>query len=359
MHSSTSNSDTPGSVESGSGARRSGPAVAERRPVHWLLAGVIALGIASALVAWQEYRWRLRDYHPGILDSAQLWSLQRDRAYASDKTPLLLLGASRIQFGIDTKLLRDLLPRYQPLMLAYNGHYPIATLLDLGADANFHGVVLCDVDARGLASYYRDAQQSYVDYFHKHWSPNWHVHRLLLTHWQRAMTVAAPEFGVVAELKRSVGLPDWPPRSHVNFHSDRSGDIDFSDVDKPALTRSFVEGFNDDMRTHPPQASEIWLANLQPVAAAVAAIRKRGGDVVFVQTPTSGELHGLEDAAYPRAVYWDRLSAATGAQTIASDDVPEWKSFRLLDGSHVDYHDKPAYTRAFVDALLARGVLQR
>jgi len=336
---------------------RSSTSSSEAVTPRWAIAWSLGLLVAAAIVGWMEYRWRERDYRPGILDSAQLWSLQRERAEAGGKIPLLLLGASRIQFGIDTKLLKELLPRYQPVMLAQNGHYPLATLLDLGADEHFHGVVLCDVDARGLASYYRDAQQPYVDYFHTQWSPNWRVHRQLLTQWQRAMAIAAPEFGFVAEMKRLLGSPAWPPRSHVTFHTDRSGDIDFSDVDKPALTRSFVEGFNDDVRLHPPQGGETWVAGLKPVADAVAAIRSRGGSVVFVQTPTSGELHTLENTVYPREIYWDRLSSATGAATIASDDVPEWKSFRLLDGSHVDYHDKPEYTRVFVDALTARGVL--
>src|SRR6185312_16274918 len=94
----------------------------QRRTAHWFVAAFIALGVAAALVGWTEQRWRQRDYHPGIIDSAQLWSLQREHADASGKTPLVLLGASRIQFGIDTKLLKDLLPRYQPVMLAQNGH---------------------------------------------------------------------------------------------------------------------------------------------------------------------------------------------------------------------------------------------
>jgi hypothetical protein len=330
----------------------------ETRP-RWALAFLIALLVAAAICVAQEYRWRQRGYRPNILDTAQLWSMQRARAYASAKTPLLLLGASRIEYGIDMKLLKQLLPRYQPVMLAQNGHYPLATLIDLGKDENFHGVVLCDVDARGLASYYRDAQQPYVDYFRRQWSPSWRVHRLLLTQWQRAMLIADSSFGIVREAMRLIGSPAWPPRSPVTLHADRSGDIDFGDADKAALTRNFVEGFKQDMLDHPPQGTDIWLAGLEPVATAVSAIQRRGGMVIFVQTPTSGELHDAENAAYPRSDYWDRLNAATGARTLASDDVPPWQAFRLLDGSHVDQRDKPAYTRAMVEALLARDWLMQ
>ena len=52
--------------------------------------------------------------------------------------------------------------------------------------------------------------------------------------------------------------------------------------------------------------------------AANAAIRKHGGEVIFVQTPTAGKLRELEDKAYPREVYWDRLSTIVGADPIPS-----------------------------------------
>lgn len=311
------------------------------------------------IVAATEAYWRAQDYRPNILDSASLWSIQRDRVYTGKKIPLAILGASHIEYGIDVKLLRQQLPGYQPVMLAQNGHYPLATLSDLAADERFHGVVLCDIDARGLAGYYREAQQAYVDYFHRQWSPSWHVNRLLLTRWQQAMVTAMPDFGALAEAKRLLWTPAWPWRSPTAFHADRSGDIDFTQADQAGLTRSFIDGIRNDLREHPPESPGQWLAGLEPVATWVEAIRKRGGAVIFVQTPTSGELRALEDAAYPRADYWDHLSAATGTSAIHSDDVPGWKSFRLPDGSHVDMRDKAAYTQALVDALVERGVVQR
>ncbi len=342
---------------SSTSSSNSAPAPRPRR--RWWIVLVSAILVASLIVAATEIHWRRLGYRQNILDSAALWSIQRGRVYSDNRIPLAILGASHIEYGIDMKLLKQLLPGYRPVMLAQNGHYPLATLDDLAADQRFHGVVLCDIDARGLASYYHDAQQAYVDYFHRQWSPSWYVHRVLLTHWQRDMVIAMPDFGAVVAIKRVLGALAGPWRSPTAFHADRSGDIDFTQADRAGLTRSFVDGIRSDLREHPPQGSTLWLAGLEPVVASVAAIRKRGGTVIFVQTPTSGELHALEDAAYPRAVYWDRLSAVTGAAAIDSDDVPGWKSFRLPDGSHVDMHDKAAYTQALVDALIERGLVRR
>src|SRR5436309_284771 len=122
---------------------------------RWATAWALAFVVATAIVGAAEYRWRALGYVPNIRDSAELWSIERDRIYATKKIPLVLLGASRIEYGVDMQQLKQLLPRYQPVMLAYNGHYPLAALRDLANDDRFHGVVLCDIDARGLSSYYR------------------------------------------------------------------------------------------------------------------------------------------------------------------------------------------------------------
>jgi len=201
-------------------------------------------------------------------------------------------------------------------------------------------------------------QQAFVDYRRRQWSPSWRWHRVLLTYWQRAAVVADPAFGVAATLQRLLGAAAAPWRSYVDFHADRSGDVDFSQVDQAAATRNFVVALREDLREHPAQPSTAWLAGLQPVAAWIDAIRQRGGSVIFLRTPTTGEHRALEDAAYPDAQYWNMLGAATDAPALESDAVPDLVALKLPDGSHVDMHDKPAYTRALAAALLARGWLQ-
>lgn len=333
--------------------------VQQNIPQRWLVVWVMALFFSVGAVGVAEWHWRSLEYHPHIRDSAQLWSIQRDRVDGANRVPLALLGASHIQYAIDMKLLKQLLPEYQPVMLAYNGHYPLATLHDLARDKAFDGVVLCDIDARGLSSYYDDAQQPFVDYYHHQWSPSWHFHRLLLTAWQRNAIVGSERFSIVSRLLRWIGNGPPPWRSPVRFHADRSGGIDFSRVDKAALTRGFVEGLQQDLRKHPAIPADRWLADLQRVREWCDAIRQRGGKVIFFRTPTSGALQADENAAFPRSRYWDKLAEATRSPTFYATDAAYFKSLNLHDGSHVDYHDRPAYTRALVAALTERGLLQR
>src|SRR5690348_2894920 len=219
MHSSTSSSDAP----------------AGRR---WRGAWLLAIALAVAACALAEAHWRALGYRPNVLDSRQLWAQQRERVDSGSGIVLALLGASRTEFGIDPKRLRERLPKYRPVMLAVNAHYPLATLRDLAADPDFRGVVLCDLDAIGYLRTFWDMQQPYVDYFHRQWTPSWNLHRGLLTEWQRAAIVANPEFGWKADLLR-IAAGGMPFHDYVRYYANRSGDIDYQQVDVAASKRHF------------------------------------------------------------------------------------------------------------------------
>lgn len=326
---------------------------------HWAVIWIGALLVAGTLVMLVEWHWRALGYRPNIRDSAQLWSIQRDRVYAHGRTPLVLLGASRIEFGVDMKLLAQLLPRYRPVMLAQNAHYPLAVLRDLADDASFHGVVLCDIESNGLNAAYYDSQQPLVDYYHRQWSPSWHVHRILLTVWQRHAVVADPDLGAVAWLRRLIdGSP--PPRpDYFRFHADRSGDIDYRQTDAAAARRHFDELVASGRVPRALSQPAAWLQGLAPVYDWVRRIQRRGGTVIFYRSPISGVLPEAEETMYPARLYWNRFVATVPAPVVDALAVPSLHAFKEPDDSHLDYRDKPAYTRALVDVLVARGLVRR
>jgi len=333
-------------------------------PAHpgprWGLAWLVALLVAAALVGAVERYWRAQGYRPNIRDSAQLWSIERDRAdRAGAKIPLVLLGASRIEFGIDMKLLAQLLPRYRPLMLAQNAHYPLAALRDLAMDEAFHGVVLCDLEANALVPAYRDMQQPLIDYHRHEWAPSWRVHRTLLTLWQKHAVVADPDLGVVASAQRLLAGTAPPRPEYFRFHADRSGDIDYSHTDVAAAKRHFAEVLQQSEQLHGDATPEAWRTGLPEVYEWTRRIQARGGSVIFYQSPTGETLRRIDALRYPPAEYWDRFVADSPAPVIDGGAEPALTQFQLPDDSHLDYRDKPGYTRALVDVLVARGVVQR
>lgn len=319
-----------------------------------MIALAFALGASWAI----DRHWRARGYVPAVIDSMSLWAQQRDRVYSQERTPLVLLGASRIQLGIDMPLLRERLPAYRPVMLAINGHYPLAALRDLADDEDFRGVVLCDIESRGFEPVHREMQQPYVDHYRTRWTPSGRVHRILLTAWQRHALIANPDFGALASLRRWLGGGGAPWKSYVRYRRDRSGDADYAGIDAVPYAKAFADGYRHVLAAHPPSPPDRWLADVALVRGWIERIHARGGEVIFYNTPTAGALRKLVDDAYPAGQYWDRLGTALDAPTLDYREIPALTAIALPDGSHVDYRDKPAYTRALVDTLIERGWLR-
>ncbi len=87
------------------------------------------------------------------------------------------------------------------------------------------------------------------------------------------------------------------------------------------------------------------------VAAAVQKLRARGGKVVFVRFPHSGELKKLEDRETPRAGIWDRVIKDTGAPGIYYEDYPELSGFNCPEWSHLSAGDSVEFSKRLVPHL--------
>ena len=87
---------------------------------------------------------------------------------------------------------------------------------------------------------------------------------------------------------------------------------------------------------------------------AVAAVRARGGDVVFLRPPSDPRFRVFEEAQLPRAQAWDALLAAGGLTGLHSDDDPVMRELVPPEYSHLSRACATVYTDAYVRALAAR-----
>ena len=334
----------------------SSDARASRR--RWLLTSAIAGACLLASLTVVERYWRRHGFTPGVIDSMQLWSLQRDQARHAAPRPLVFLGASRTLFGIDLPTARAMLPGWQPLMLALNGRYPLAALRDLAEDDAFRGTVVFDIDSRGLARSNHAAQMPHVRHYHDQWSPSWRWHRQFLNHWQGRLALGNPDLAIVRVLQRRAA---GQPRPELPTHTtapDRDSRLDFSRVDAAVLAAGFERGLRDALQVDPPPPVAQWQADLAELPGLIARIRQRGGDVIFYTPPVSGAQDTLAEAAFPRAAYWNPLVERLGVHALVGNDVPALRAIPLPDTSHMDASHKPAYTRALLQTLLDRGALR-
>ena len=324
---------------------------------RWLLTWLLAAATAAGgWLAFETY-WRGQGYGPTVMDSLDLWSLHRSRA--SKPAPPLrvaLLGASRIQYGLSPSVFRDEARNTDPIMLAVNGHYPLAALRDLADDENFKGVAIVGIDSRGMDKKVWEMQAKHVQQYHHDWSPSREVHRRLLTYVQQHAIAARPDFAVVTLAKRYLDDQGPPYREYVTFERDRSGGTDYRKSDLAAIRAARVADLRKYYPMYTPPTPAEWLNEMREVVRWVDKINARGGRVVIYREPVSGEHLELDEANFPRAKYWDRLVEIMPATMLDFRDYPELV-IDTPDTSHIDIKDIDRHTRALVRVLKARGVL--
>jgi hypothetical protein len=323
----------------------------------WILAAVITVG---GWLGFEKY-WRGQGYAPTVMDSFDLWSLHRARA-VKPGPPLrvALLGASRIQYGLSPSVFRDearkMSLNVDPIMLAVNGHYPLAALRDLADDEKFAGVAIVGIDSRGMDKKVWEMQAKHTSQYHHDWSPSREVHRRLLTYVQQHAIAARPDFSFITLIKRVLDGHGPPYREYVTFERDRSGGTDYRKSDLAAIRNARVADLKKYYPLYTPPAPEVWLSEMREVVRWVEKINARGGKVVFYREPVSDEHLELDEANFPRAKYWDKLVAIMPAKMIDFRDYPEL-NIDTPDTSHIDIKDIDRHTRGLLHVLARAGVL--
>ncbi len=242
-------------------------------------------------------------------------------------------------------------------MLAVNGAYPIAALRALAEDPRFHGVAIVGIDARGLAQRHWDMQQPWFDHYRHRWTLARRIHRALLTPLQEHLVFIRSPFALVQIVRRWLADYGPPINDYVRIRRDRLGLLDYRRTDVDAIRDRRIADLRDYYRDNPPDPPAQWLDALQQVSAWVRTIQARGGTVVFFREPSGGEHFAIDEAHYPRAVYWDAYARVAPMPMIDFQDEPALKAIPLPDTSHIDGTDVPRFTRALLDALVRRGII--
>src|SRR6266545_4184763 len=91
----------------------------------------------------------------------------------------------------------------------------------------------------------------------------------------------------------------------------------------------------------------------------VNAIRRHGGDVIFVRMPVSGSLRRLEDRYYPDLDRTIESLAASSIKVVDSAKEPTLSGFDCPDESHLDAGDAERFSAALARILEDRQLFTR
>jgi len=336
-------------------------------PWSGILIAVI-LAVAAAVVAW-ELHCRSLGYAPGLDDTNDLW-VEARRSVQPEST--VIVGSSRGLFGLDLDVLEQGLGT-RPVQLALVGSCPYPVLRDLADDQSFHGTVIIDaVPGLTVVPYmappYKNAEKAVQRRHEQTWSQRWS--HLLSLPLERTFACLQQE-----DLKLSVLLHqlELPNRERIQIAP--ALPPKFSTIDRDRRTRMQAQVETDQVLrdrvkygwaplfTPPPKPSwipdqafgefmgKLFNDRFVDMAKAVADLRQRGGRVIFVRMPSTGDLRQLEEQLTPRPVVWDRLLKDTASPGIWFEDHPELSGFACPEWSHLSAQDSVTFTQRLVPIL--------
>jgi len=312
--------------------------------------------------------WELYLRHTGVIISydngKELWADKRAMVYEPKAT--VFIGSSRIKYDLDIRTWEKTTGRHA-IQLAVEGTTPVPTLIDLGNDPQFKGKLVVDVtellffapphpgngkDQRENIAYYRSrtpAQRASFELNHALESGFVFLDRDFLS--------------VNAELDK-LPIPNRPgvfffpifPKEFANVSFNRQDIMDDKFVTDTSLQHRVqnIWVFVMNMSKNAPHDGPNPVPGIMQAAKdAVDKIRARGGDVVFIRTPCSGDMGEGEVHAFPREKLWDPLLAMTRCKGFHFKDNPATDHFICPEWSHLKPTDAVLYTNALVAELPA------
>ena len=329
---------------------------------RWGATWLVALALAIAATWRLEHLTRAGGQRPSVIDDPFLWSLTRREIDAErgdgrrdGRRIVALLGASRMALGYSAEAFAEAAPGLRGLQLAISDYLPFEVLEDLAGDEAFRGVAVLDIIEPEVADPLPIDGEPYVARARTLWrAPGALANRYLASHVQAHLAVLA--VGGRRIVTSLAGKRRWPDPAWVVIDRERASHGDYS-LATPAALRARADRR---LAVFPPALpADAWLAALdRHLEPMIRRIRARGGDVVVVHMPVGGRLARKIDEVYPRRQYWDVFAARTSAHVIHFRDLPAMADLPCPDEMHLDQRDQAAFTRALVEAMRAKGVLQ-
>jgi hypothetical protein len=276
-------------------------------------------------------------------DTPELWIRERERAASLGDDAVILVGASRMQMGMDLRTMQAH-TRRTPVQLAVSASPFMPILAHLAADDRITGTVIVSFTMQDFLSV---TTASVAD----RWVADYEDYRANRTRvlYQRLedalRNAAAAALLSLGKGARPQQIVFGDRAGYLRTLPDRSQQADYRSVDREAAYRRRVALY---LSGEQPRLREIpdLDRRLEVLETMIGRIRGRGGEVILVRFPSTRRIWQIDEIQYPKEVYWDELARRTNARTIHFAEHPTLSAFELPDGVHLDYRDTPKFTAA-------------
>jgi hypothetical protein len=323
------------------------------------IASIMAVIVFIGSIAGWELYWRAYGVTPSYQNSDGLWAIQRRRIDEGEGHRTAIIGSSRVLFDVQLPVYERIMGE-RPIQLALEGTGPVPFLEDLADDPKFTGRLLVGVTPVLFFSAF-DRRLAALKYFREETLSQRAGQWLSMHFVEPFLAFYGEDFALMTMLKRQA----WPARAGVlNLADVRK--LSVSEADRnthmwrkveadPAYQQLARKIWTDLLtlrpRPAPEQAKKVRDKQIERAIAAVAKLRARGVQVVFLRPPSSGLWREVEQRAFPRAENWDVLLKRTGAPGIHFEDYPQLQGLTLPEWSHLSAADAERFTEALCHIL--------
>jgi hypothetical protein len=317
---------------------------------------VVALLVVTGMAGWELAMRRLGLEAGDLDDGRPYWTVERRKIDSGPGEQVAILGDSRLLFDTDLATWQAI-TGFRPIQLALPGTGASAFLHDLARDAHFTGLAVVGVSPLLFFREGKGFMGDVLDYLTTE-SPSQRVSHRIDVFLQRHFAFLDQNYALYPLLERR----QWPEREGVEGpYFGEVWKISEQRDDRQTMLWHRIET-DEYLREH---ARAVWLhrkrkpfedaaikARIEAARADVAAIRARGGEVVFVRPPSAPPLLDLEEQTAPRARAWDALLRETESFGIYYADYPEMQGLEIPEFSHLSRSSALRFTRAYVVTLV-------
>ena len=330
---------------------------------HLKKAGILTIILVVLSIGSWEMYLRSQGLKPSYDDGNELWGDKRAMVYEPANKATVFIGSSRNKYDIDIKTWQGLTGDHA-IQLAIEGECPRLVLHDLGTDEKFKGKLIVDV-TEGLffssAPNNNTKPKEHIEYYKKRTPAqiaSFKINHLLESGFvfldKEYFSLNAMLENLPIKKRQGVfALPCPFVKEFGRITFDRQNIM----MDKFLIDTTLqnqIKGlwlFFDKNNTEAPVSGDSLQHVLTSIKNDVDKIRARGGEVLFVRTPSNGFYWTTESKNFPREKYWDVLLATTNSKGIHFKDYPAIANLICPEWSHLSQANAIVFTKNIIEIL--------
>lgn len=328
-----------------------------------LKSAILMLVIVVITTAFCEISLRNKGILISYDDGPPLWSDKRAMVYEHIDDAVVFIGSSRIKYDLDIPTWNNI-TNIHAVQLAVEGSSPRPALEDIANDPNFKGRLIIDVTEGLFFSKGGPLDKTLnenIKHFHDR-TPAQRVSFILNKPLESQLVFLNKDYFSLNAKLDELEIPRRPGVFMMPLFP-----IEFSNNTFERQTYMTPEFITDTVLQNKVKANWAFFASLgkgappmpeaelaaifKSVKTATDKIKARGGEVLFVRTPSSGGYLQGEKMGFPREKYWDKLLAYTNCPGIHFLDYPTIDHFICPEFSHLSQPDAEIFTKHFITIL--------